>query len=77
MRAEQIERRVVQFFAHEIASGQQAGDLAQQIDPDAAGMLLWSVMQQIDHLYRTADGTRAVDEVVGPLTKMLARALAP
>ncbi len=77
LRAEQIERRVVQFFAHEIASGQQAGGLAQYIDPDAAGMLLWSVMQQIDHLYRTADGTRAVDEVVGPLTNILARALAP
>ena len=75
--AEQIELRVIQFFSSQIAVAQQDHTFRNDIDPDAAAILLWAVMQQLDYLYRTADGRLSFNKMVRPLTKILANALLP
>ena len=76
-RIEQIEQRVLQFFSTQISTGQQDHAFPADIDPDAAAILLWSVMQQLDHLYQTSNGKLAFSKTVQPLMKLLARALLP
>ena len=75
LQTEQIEQRVIKFFSTQISIGQQEGFFRNDIDPDAAAILLWSVMQQLDHLYRTSDGKLAFSKMVQPITKILAIAL--
>ncbi len=74
---EQIEQRVIQFFSTQISIGQQEELFRTDVDPVAAALLLWSVMQQLDHLYRTSGGKLAFSKTVQPLTKILAIALLP